>query len=206
MQAAGESMADVKASLSSAAASARQTVDRDDTPAASSAPAESAPAAPAPAAPAPTDPAPPTCTPTGLRRTPRGRSRSPTGGLVAARPALLSRVCGREARPQRMAEIGTLRVKTSLAEMLKGGVIMDVVDAEQARVAEEAGACAVMALRARPTDIRRDGGVARLTRRRSARSRSPSRSRSWRSAASATSSRPRSSRRSRSTTSTSRRC
>ena len=61
-----------------------------------------------------------------------------------------------------MAEYGTLRVKTGLAEMLKGGVIMDVVDAEQARVAEEAGACAVMALERVPADIRRDGGVARM--------------------------------------------
>jgi pyridoxal 5'-phosphate synthase pdxS subunit len=57
-------------------------------------------------------------------------------------------------------EIGTLRVKTGLAEMLKGGVIMDVVDAEQARIAEEAGAVAVMALERVPADIRRDGGVA----------------------------------------------
>jgi pyridoxal 5'-phosphate synthase pdxS subunit len=61
-----------------------------------------------------------------------------------------------------MAEIGTLRVKTGLAEMLKGGVIMDVVDADQARIAEEAGACAVMALERVPADIRRDGGVARM--------------------------------------------
>jgi pyridoxal 5'-phosphate synthase pdxS subunit len=60
-------------------------------------------------------------------------------------------------------EIGTLRVKTGLAEMLKGGVIMDVVDAEQARVAEEAGAVAVMALERVPADIRRDGGVARMS-------------------------------------------
>ena len=45
-----------------------------------------------------------------------------------------------------MNEIGTMRVKSGLAEMLKGGVIMDVVDAEQAKIAEEAGACAVMAL------------------------------------------------------------
>src|SRR6187397_7760 len=59
-----------------------------------------------------------------------------------------------------MAEIGTLRVKTGLAEMLKGGVIMDVVDAEQARIAEDAGACAVIALERVPADIRRDGGVA----------------------------------------------
>ncbi|HET9436845.1 MAG TPA: pyridoxal 5'-phosphate synthase lyase subunit PdxS [Gaiellaceae bacterium] len=62
-----------------------------------------------------------------------------------------------------MAEYGTLRVKTGLAEMLKGGVIMDVVDADQARIAEEAGACAVMALERVPADIRRDGGVARMS-------------------------------------------
>jgi pyridoxal 5'-phosphate synthase pdxS subunit len=62
-----------------------------------------------------------------------------------------------------MNEFGTLRVKSGLAEMLKGGVIMDVVDAEQARVAEEAGACAVMALERVPSDIRRDGGVARMS-------------------------------------------
>ena len=62
-----------------------------------------------------------------------------------------------------MAERGTFRVKTGLAEMLKGGVIMDVVDAEQARIAEEAGACAVMALERVPADIRRDGGVARMS-------------------------------------------
>ncbi len=60
-------------------------------------------------------------------------------------------------------EIGTLRVKTGLAEMLKGGVIMDVVNAEQAAVAEEAGAVAVMALERVPADIRRDGGVARMS-------------------------------------------
>ena len=57
---------------------------------------------------------------------------------------------------------GTMRVKTGLAEMLKGGVIMDVVDAEQARIAEESGAVAVMALERVPADIRRDGGVARM--------------------------------------------
>ncbi len=61
-----------------------------------------------------------------------------------------------------MKEIGTLRVKTGLAEMLKGGVIMDVTTADQARIAEEAGACAVMALERVPADIRRDGGVARM--------------------------------------------
>jgi pyridoxal 5'-phosphate synthase pdxS subunit len=61
-----------------------------------------------------------------------------------------------------MAEIGTMRVKSGLAEMLKGGVIMDVTDADQARIAEEAGACAVMALERVPADIRREGGVARM--------------------------------------------
>lgn len=55
-----------------------------------------------------------------------------------------------------------MRLKTGLAEMLKGGVIMDVTDAEQAKIAEDAGACAVMALERVPSDIRRDGGVARM--------------------------------------------
>src|SRR5947207_15122999 len=62
-----------------------------------------------------------------------------------------------------MHEVGTMRVKGGLAEMLKGGVIMDVVDAEQAKIAEDAGACAVMALERVPADIRRDGGVARMS-------------------------------------------
>src|SRR5213593_4869227 len=61
-----------------------------------------------------------------------------------------------------MREEATFRVKSGLAEMLKGGVIMDVTDAEQAQIAEEAGACAVMALERVPADIRRDGGVARM--------------------------------------------
>src|SRR5512132_1622166 len=61
-----------------------------------------------------------------------------------------------------MAEIGTMRVKSGLAEMLKGGVIMDVTDADQARIAEDAGACAVMALERVPADIRKQGGVARM--------------------------------------------
>ncbi|HEY6779568.1 MAG TPA: pyridoxal 5'-phosphate synthase lyase subunit PdxS [Thermoleophilaceae bacterium] len=60
-------------------------------------------------------------------------------------------------------ETGTFRVKSGLAEMLKGGVIMDVVTPEQAKVAEEAGAAAVMALERVPADIRRDGGVARMS-------------------------------------------
>jgi pyridoxal 5'-phosphate synthase pdxS subunit len=62
-----------------------------------------------------------------------------------------------------MTEYGTMRVKSGLAEMLKGGVIMDVVDAEQAKIAEASGAVAVMALERVPADIRRDGGVARMS-------------------------------------------
>ena len=58
---------------------------------------------------------------------------------------------------------GTQLVKRGLAEMLKGGVIMDVVDPEQAKIAEDAGAVAVMALERVPSDIRRDGGVARMS-------------------------------------------
>src|SRR5512139_316255 len=58
---------------------------------------------------------------------------------------------------------GTLVLKTGLAEMLKGGVIMDVVDPDQAKIAEDAGAVAVMALERVPADIRRDGGVARMS-------------------------------------------
>jgi pyridoxal 5'-phosphate synthase pdxS subunit len=61
-----------------------------------------------------------------------------------------------------MLEIGTMRVKTGLAEMLKGGVIMDVTTAEAARIAEDAGAVAVMALERVPADIRVEGGVARM--------------------------------------------
>jgi pyridoxal 5'-phosphate synthase pdxS subunit len=60
-------------------------------------------------------------------------------------------------------ESGTLRVKTGFAEMFKGGVIMDVVTPEQAVIAEKAGATAVMALERVPADIRRDGGVARMS-------------------------------------------
>ncbi|KLU62101.1 pyridoxal biosynthesis lyase PdxS [Peptococcaceae bacterium CEB3] len=61
-----------------------------------------------------------------------------------------------------MSEIGSWKVKTGLAEMLKGGVIMDVTTPEQAKIAEEAGACAVMALERVPSDIRAAGGVARM--------------------------------------------
>merc|ERR1712062_243914 len=58
---------------------------------------------------------------------------------------------------------GTFKVKSGLAQMAKGGVVMDVTNAEQARIAEEAGACAVMALERVPADIRKDGGVARMS-------------------------------------------
>ena len=57
---------------------------------------------------------------------------------------------------------GTWEVKTGLAQMLKGGVIMDVINAEQAKIAQDAGACAVMALERVPADIRATGGVARM--------------------------------------------
>ncbi len=61
-----------------------------------------------------------------------------------------------------MVKSGTWKVKTGLAQMLKGGVIMDVVNAEQAKIAEDAGACSVMALERVPADIRAMGGVARM--------------------------------------------
>ncbi|HEU5150338.1 MAG TPA: pyridoxal 5'-phosphate synthase lyase subunit PdxS [Iamia sp.] len=67
------------------------------------------------------------------------------------------------ASPSTPAETGTFRVKRGLAEMLRGGVIMDVVDPDQAKIAEDAGAVAVMALERVPSDIRRDGGVARMS-------------------------------------------
>jgi len=63
----------------------------------------------------------------------------------------------------KLKEIGTIELKTGLAEMLKGGVIMDVVNAEQAKIAEDAGAVAVMALERVPADIRATGGVARMS-------------------------------------------
>jgi pyridoxal 5'-phosphate synthase pdxS subunit len=62
-----------------------------------------------------------------------------------------------------MTERATFRLKTGLAEMLKGGVIMDVVTPEEAKIAEDAGACAVMALERVPADIRKHGGVARMS-------------------------------------------
>lgn len=65
--------------------------------------------------------------------------------------------------PDTPTETDNDTIKIGLAEMLKGGVIMDVTDAEQAKIAEQAGACAVMALERIPSDIRRDGGVARMS-------------------------------------------
>ena len=58
---------------------------------------------------------------------------------------------------------GAFVLKVGLAEMLKGGAIMDVTNVEQAKIAEDAGTCAVMALERIPSDIRRDGGVARMS-------------------------------------------
>ena len=58
---------------------------------------------------------------------------------------------------------GSFEIKVGLAEMLKGGVIMDVTDSDQAKIAEDAGACAVMALERIPADIRKDGGIARMS-------------------------------------------
>ncbi|MGH3251554.1 MAG: pyridoxal 5'-phosphate synthase lyase subunit PdxS [Trebonia sp.] len=67
------------------------------------------------------------------------------------------------ASPERTPETGTARVKRGMAEMLKGGVIMDVVTSEQAKIAEDAGAVAVMALERVPADIRAQGGIARMS-------------------------------------------
>ena len=61
------------------------------------------------------------------------------------------------------SETSTWRIKAGLAQMLKGGVIMDVVTADQAKIAEDAGACSVMALERVPSDIRNEGGVSRMS-------------------------------------------
>ncbi len=83
---------------------------------------------------------------------------------MADRPPTLVTMPQTSSSQQKPAtETGTLRVKRGLAEMLKGGVIMDVVDPDQAKLAEDAGAVAVMALERVPADIRRDGGVARMS-------------------------------------------
>src|SRR5246500_3863786 len=70
---------------------------------------------------------------------------------------------GSSNQPSRATQTGTARVKRGMAEMLKGGVIMDVVTPEQARIAEGAGAVAVMALERVPADIRAQGGVSRMS-------------------------------------------
>ncbi|MFN7018161.1 MAG: pyridoxal 5'-phosphate synthase lyase subunit PdxS, partial [Fimbriimonadales bacterium] len=72
-------------------------------------------------------------------------------------------VSNREHESRYAVQKATWRTKVGLAEMLRGGVIMDVVNAEQAQIAEEAGAVAVMALERVPADIRREGGVARMS-------------------------------------------
>ncbi|TEB35968.1 vitamin B6 biosynthesis protein [Coprinellus micaceus] len=81
------------------------------------------------------------------------------GGASVATPA----PARSSSQSQSGGNLGTFGVKSGLAQMLKGGVIMDVVNAEQARIAEEAGACAVMALERVPADIRKEGGVARMS-------------------------------------------
>ena len=67
------------------------------------------------------------------------------------------------ARNGHKAVKGSFKVKAGLAQMLKGGVIMDVVTAEHAKIAQDSGACAVMALERVPADIRKEGGVARMS-------------------------------------------
>src|SRR6266498_3102263 len=90
-----------------------------------------------------------------------GCRRPPSARYTEDEPRLAPiRAASREVAMEN--ETGTLRVKTGLAEMLKGGVIMDVTTADQAKIAEEAGAVAVMALERVPADIRAEGGVARM--------------------------------------------
>ena len=75
----------------------------------------------------------------------------------------ISRISAPSNKDGKQPVTGSWRVKGGLAQMLKGGVIMDVTDAEQAKIAEQAGACAVMALERVPSDIRAEGGVARMS-------------------------------------------
>src|SRR5262249_61920065 len=102
----------------------------------------------------------------GARRAARGRAGRATAGGAgppAGRAGRDPRVSTKEFPPKEDSmETDTYRLKTALAEMLKGGVILDVTTAEQARIAEDAGAAAVMALERVPADIRREGGVARM--------------------------------------------
>src|SRR3954471_24042535 len=118
-------------------------------------------------------------------RSPRASSGSPSSGGTARSPRRADPACGgpydggapsvspvrssvsspdlSSSEPTTAAATGTARVKRGMAEMLKGGVIMDVVTAEQAKIAEDAGAVAVMALERVPADIRAQGGVARMS-------------------------------------------
>src|ERR1044071_7769087 len=89
-----------------------------------------------------------------------GRTRPATAGWRCCRDRQGLRP---EARVMANEDKGTFTVKKGLAQMLKGGVIMDVVTPEHARIAEEAGACSVMALERVPSDIRAAGGVARMS-------------------------------------------
>ncbi|PWN28568.1 vitamin B6 biosynthesis protein [Jaminaea rosea] len=91
-----------------------------------------------------------------------GTGAAPAAATNGIDKAALSRSVTGSYKPE-SSNLGTFGVKSGLAQMLKGGVIMDVVNAEQARIAEEAGACAVMALERVPADIRVEGGVARMS-------------------------------------------
>ena len=97
----------------------------------------------------------------GPGRASRGRARRVDASAGGREEQQRRDVAEREEKTMRAND--SFRVKVGLAEMLKGGVIMDVVNAEQAKIAEDAGAAAVMALERVPADIRRDGGVARMS-------------------------------------------
>merc|ERR1711871_157799 len=93
----------------------------------------------------------------------RGKCEKETQKGVGKRAETKKKKMNGHANGNGNMEKGTTAVKVGLAQMLKGGVIMDVINAEQARIAEEAGAVAVMALERVPADIRKDGGVARMS-------------------------------------------
>ncbi|XP_065055180.1 pyridoxal 5'-phosphate synthase subunit SNZERR-like [Rhopilema esculentum] len=86
-----------------------------------------------------------------------------SSGIDQVKNLSLNGVTTEETRITSSAKTGTFKVKAGMAQMAKGGIVMDVVNAEQARIAEEAGACAVMALERVPADIRKDGGIARMS-------------------------------------------
>jgi pyridoxal 5'-phosphate synthase pdxS subunit len=100
---------------------------------------------------------------TTARKTHTKPTISKNGASNGASSSSLRGVHGRAWKNSPKPDVGNWRVKAGLAQMLKGGVIMDVVTAEHARIAEDAGACAVMALERVPSDIRKDGGVARMS-------------------------------------------